>query len=202
MPTSAQEALWKARIRELVPELSLGSAEGIVLRFVVTSWKRRGHPFDLDNLAKPVLDALGRPNAHFVEATIQLGTDPGVSIGTTSKPSVLLAPLVWFPDLPRGSLRWPDVNPALLAVEPFGGISPLRVHLDVHEPAALTDFDFTGFVKPTLDCLWPVIGGTSKQPYDHLIRHIIVTWSTARSSGVSVGIARLVPIEAQQVQMD
>jgi hypothetical protein len=182
--------------------LSLGSAEGIVLRFVVTSWKRRGHPFDLDNLAKPVLDALGRPNAHFVEATIQLGTDPGVSIGTASNPSVLLPTLVHFRDLPRGSLRRPDVHPALLGAERFDGISPLRVHLDVHEQDAPTDFDFTGFVKPTLDRLWPVIGGTSRQPYDHLIRHIIVTRSTARSSGVSVGIARLVPTEAQQVQMD
>lgn len=191
-----REAAWKAKIKERVGEFHLAPGVGIALSFVVTSWQRRGHWFDLDNLVKPVLDTLSRPNAAFLEAAMRRGPDPGVTIATGWKPSRILAPVVWFEDLPRGSYRRPEIHPVLIGLQRFDGISPLRVHMAVHEADSLTDFDFTGFVKPTIDRLWPIIGGTETRPKDHLIRHLIVTRSSARASGISIGIE---PLEERQI---
>lgn len=164
---------------------------GIRLRFVVTSWRRRGHLFDIDNLAKPVLDTLSRPAVPFVEAEIQFGSDPGVEISVPRNPLRQVAPIVWIPHLPRTSIRRPEADPSLLEVPPIGVGDFLRVHLHVHEHDLITNFDFTGFVKPTIDRLWPLLGGTARAPGDHRIKHLIVSRSSERQTGVSIGIELL-----------
>lgn len=188
---TASERAWRSQIREAIAQFQLPANRGIRLRFVVTSWRRRGHLFDIDNLAKPVLDTLSRPVASFVDLDVQLGPDPGVEI---SAPAALLrqvAPIVWIQDLPRTSARRPEADPALIVVPPIGVQDFLRVHLHVHEHDLLTNFDFSGFVKPTIDRLWPLLGGTAHAPEDHRIKHLIVSRSNERQSGVSIGIEPL-----------
>lgn len=188
---TAPEKAWKARVQEAFPQFQLPADHGIRLSFVVTSWRRGGHFFDLDNLVKPVLDAISRPVASFVEAEVHLGQDAGVEISTPASPSRQVLPIAWMSDLPRTSIRRPDAHPALLAVSPLETDGFLRVHLHVHEPDLITNFDFTGFVKPTIDRLWPLLGGTARAPGDHRIKHLIITRSRERPSGVSIGVERI-----------
>jgi hypothetical protein len=52
------------------------------LRFVVSSWRRGGHRFDLDNFVDPVLAVVGAPLAErrSLWATVEMGEQPGVGI--------------------------------------------------------------------------------------------------------------------------
>lgn len=188
---TAPERAWKARIKEAIPQFQLPPEHGIRLLFVVTSWRRRGQFFDLDNIVKPVLDAISRPVASFVDAEVHLGQEARVEISIPTSPSRQVLPIVWLSDLPRASIRRPDAHPALQVVSSFGTDGFLRVHLHVHEPDLITNFDFTGFVKPTIDRLWPLLGGTARAPGDHRIKHLIITRSSERPSGVSIGVERL-----------
>jgi hypothetical protein len=110
----------------------------------------------------------------------------------------------WFCDLPRESCPQDRNHPhlVLIGAQEISGDGPLRVRLYVHEDAPLTDFHFGArtdrrFVKPTVDHLWPVIGidpaGRYKdrnriQGKDDRIRHLLVTRSAVRGSGVRVVI--------------
>lgn len=187
VPSTQTEVEWRERIQQACADVELSPQTGLRLDFIVSSWRRRGQRFDLDNLAKPVLDALGHPEVRFIDARIDVGPEPGVAISVIGElPAV--SPTFCMQDLTLGSVKRTEGHPALRGVPPFAGDRPLRVQLTVHERASITDFGFTGFVKPTLDRLWPVIGGTSSRPHDHRIRHLIVTRSAERPSGVTVGI--------------
>jgi hypothetical protein len=183
-----REKEWRVRIREGIGNFKVPSNHGIVLRFVVSSWRRRGHHFDVDNLGKPILDELGRPKCTFVEAELRVGQVPGAEIAVAQAPSMEVERSLWLRDLPRKSVRRPDADPALVETAAIGRGHSVRAHLEVHEDDNLTNFDFTGFVKPTLDRLWPILGGSALRPEDHRIHHLIVTRSTHRPSGISIGI--------------
>lgn len=188
---TAAERAWRIRIRETTAQFQLAADCGIRLRFFVSSWLRRGHLFDIDNLAKPVLDTLSRPAIPFVDVEVQLRLDPGLEIIASANPSRQVAPIVWIEHLPRTSVRRPEADPALLKVHPVGIQGFLRVHLRVHEQDLISNFDFSGFVKPTIDRLWPFLGGTDRAPEDHRIKHLIVSRTGERRTGVSIGVEPL-----------
>jgi hypothetical protein len=121
-----------------------------------------------------------------------LSSNPGVEVALTPDHRQLRdAPHFWMKSAVVGSARRPGPHPDLPHDLRLAGAAPLRVHLTIHESLLLTDFGFTGFVKPTLDSLWPVIGGSSLSPSDHRIHHLIVARSSERPSGVSVAIEEL-----------
>ncbi len=203
---------WKRRIKDRLqatPGCFPTSAQGLRLDFVVSSWKRNHQTFDLDNLGKLVLDELQRPAVLFVEATVARGDLPGVQLIIAERATCTLDLPYWFSDLPCVSQRQDRNRPhrALNEAREIEGNDALCVHLDVHEDAPLTDFGFgenpakKRFVKPTLDLLWPVIGidptwrrkndPDRVQGKDYRIRHLVITRSSARRSGVSVGVERM-----------
>lgn len=66
---------WQAQIAEGIDP----AIEHPKLTFVVNSLRRRGHPFDLDNLVHPVLMVLDDP-VRSVSARLHVGDNPGLLI--------------------------------------------------------------------------------------------------------------------------
>lgn len=186
------ESAWKEKLRSRLVGFIGPAGAGIRLSFKVTSWKRRGNHFDIDNITKPVLDVLGFADALFVDTAAELSSNPGVEVAFAHDHRRLGdAAHFWIKSAIVGSVRRPDPHRDLPHDLKFSGAAPLRVHLTIHEPLLLTNFGFTGFVKPTLDSLWPVLGGSSLTPSDHRIHHLIVARSSERPSGVSVAIEEI-----------
>jgi hypothetical protein len=167
------EAAWKATVR----------ASGITgltrphLRFVVASLTRGGRPFDLDNLCSPVLGIVAPGPVESVWATVEVGEPEGVWVSEEAPPSppadaevrlVIARP-------PVGSKRRDEPLPELRDAAPLGVGEPLGLHLAFHDPAArVGDFGFTGPVKPLIDALAPLFGGTLHAPHDHRVRDLRV----------------------------
>jgi len=189
--TSA-EAAWNDRLRAGLAGFGIRPGEGIHVRFEVSAWTRRGHHFDLDNLAKPVFDSMGRPQVYFVDVATKIGPEPGVRVRVDQEfPAAPTVVGFWMRRLLVGSQRNEEIHSSLRGIAPLDPNGPLRVHLLVHEPVLLTDFGFSGFIKPTLDRFWPVIGGQPHSPKDHRFRHLVAQYSDARGTGVSVAIEEL-----------
>lgn len=185
------EADWKERIKSASGALARPPAPfGARLRFFVGNWKRRGHHFDLDNLVKPALDALAIPDLAWIDATMELSPRPGLEISLeTSLPEGLPPIRIWFESSVRGSFKHTDAHLALAGAPALPGGGSVQVVLQAHEERdPISDFGFEGFVKPTIDQLWPVLGGEPGKPHDHRIRRIVVCRSDARPSGVSLGL--------------
>lgn len=69
------QAEWQDAIRESLH----GRVHSPALTFIVSSLRRRGHPFDLDNLVHPVLMVLEEP-IDCVSARLYVGDQPGLLI--------------------------------------------------------------------------------------------------------------------------
>lgn len=191
------EAEWKRRLSQGLAGFQVRPEEGLHVQFLVSSWRRGGNLFDLDNLAKPLFDVLGGPEVQYVDLKVSLGGPPGVFIEVGQNLPISVPTNCWMSRLIIGSVKHLHADPALRNVRPFPGDTPLRVQLAVHEPVSIADFGFTGFIKPTLDRLWPVVGGAPGRPHDHRIRHLIVRRSSDRPSGVSIGIAEALDLNLQ-----
>lgn len=186
---TSKEKPWKTLLKEGLDGFFVPPNHGLHVRFTVTSWKRRGHAFDLDNLAKPVLDLLKDVAPVFVEARVNLGDRPGVEITTSRTPTFSASgSSFWIRKPPVRSTKSLEVHPDLVGVPKIPSERPVRVFLAVHEPLPVTDFGFTGFVKPTLDLLWPIFGGRPGAPRDDRVRFLVVTGSDGRASGVTVSV--------------
>lgn len=186
------EAAWKMRLEGELQDFPVRPDYGVTLEFVVTAWRRRGHSFDIDNLAKPVFDLLRRPQVEFVEIGMKKGTAPGVRVRVSDqRPPAPQAIRLWMRRLLVGSQKHEGIHPSLRGHLPVASDCPLRVSLLFFEPVLLTDFGFTGSVKPTLDQLWPIIGGTAGRPRDDRIRHLTAQYSDQRMTGVEIGIDEL-----------
>jgi len=179
---------WRERVHQASRGFNLGSECGLRLRFTVSSWRRGGSCFDLDNLTLPVREALGWSDIPFVDTAVEKGRRAGVLVAS-AREHAQVTPQIWMAEPIIGSVSHTEVHPALAEQLRFGGDGPLRVHLVIHDAGlSVCDFGFEGCVKPTLDRLWPIIGGRPGHPHDHRIHHLIVSRSAARPSGVSIGI--------------
>ncbi|MEW6280378.1 MAG: hypothetical protein AB1758_17240 [Candidatus Eremiobacterota bacterium] len=116
-----------------------------------------------------------------MESRIERATPPGLEIELdTSLPKELPEATIWFSEAVKGSVRHEQCHPALAGLK-FGPLpGSVQVHLEAHDSdLRLTDFGFTGFIKPTIDQLWPVLGGAPGKPEDHRIRRLVVSRSSA-----------------------
>lgn len=184
---SAREKLWRAAITdskvEVWPELRL--------RFVVGGWKRRGHPFDLDNLVSPVLDAIGIEVSQrkSIWATVELGEPSGVQITSESpppSPSDCMRLLLENP--PLRSIRIVEPLVELTGASFLGELSaPCGCEIRVGGNTSGLAFGFEGPIKPTIDALWPLLGGTFRSPADHRIRDLRVVLAP-EARGIQVAL--------------
>lgn len=148
------------------------------LTFVVSGLRRRGHPFDLDNLVHPVLMVLDEP-IDCVSARIHVGEQPGLLI-EDSKPGPVPSHSVHTLYLETHSEKSDRTRPPIaeMADDPV---------CDEHEGIGLSlEFDRTdipirkGWFGPTeavIDDLVPWLGRyTSRQLIaDHRIRDLRIT---------------------------
>ena len=112
---------WRQQVSEKVSGWRLDPDAGIRAEFVVTSDRRGGHSFDLDNVAKPVFDAFQGGTPGYVEVQRYVGRHAGVVL-TVGLPEPALPPFqCWVESLWRGSKRDVDSHPALKAI-PHPGI--------------------------------------------------------------------------------
>jgi hypothetical protein len=147
------------------------------LRFVVSSWRRYGNRFDLDNLVDPVLGVVGadRSLLRSVWATVEVGPVPGVEIGEAAvPPAPAPAVRVHLASAPRRSVRSVERLVELEGHEPVGVDAPCGCSITLGPETDGIVFGFEGPVKPTIDALWPLLGGAAHAPADHRIQDLRV----------------------------
>ncbi|MBX3003127.1 MAG: hypothetical protein KF828_04155 [Anaerolineales bacterium] len=169
---SAGEKRWRA----ILANRGIQPWPDLRLRFVVGAWKRRGHFFDLDNLVSPVLDAIGSKlsERESIWATVELGDKPGVEITNGSPPPSPIGGLrVVLKNPPLRSIRTSKPLLELVEANLFGEPSqPCGCEIRIGMNASGIAFGFEGPIKPTIDALWPLLGGTFKSPADHRVRDL------------------------------
>lgn len=184
---STREKMWRAAV--LNSHIQAGPE--LRLRFVVSAWKRRGHSFDLDNLVSPVLDVIGCEvqSRKSVWATVELGQPSGVEVTSASPPLPPADSLKFsFANPPLRSVRVAEPLIELLGVQLLGeGDAPCACEIRVGGNTPGLAFGFEGPIKPTIDALWPLLGGTHTRPADHRIRDLRVM-QAPEISGVQVAL--------------
>jgi hypothetical protein len=176
--------------RELVNSCGLVGLRRPRLRFVVSSWRRGGHRFDLDNLVDPVLGVVGAParDRQSVWATVETGPEPGVAISEQTPPAAPThATAVHLGGPPQRSLRTMERLAELVDHIQLGADEPCGCALTLGTDTRGLVFGFKGPIKPTIDALWPLLGGVAHAPSDHRIQDLRVT-TDATSKGISVAL--------------
>jgi hypothetical protein len=160
--------------RQLVADAGISGQSAVSLRFVVSSWLRGWNTFDLDNLIDPVIAAVAGPVAQSsVWATVDVGDVPGVFIGTAMPPPSPADSIRFHvSDPPRGSVRTTTVLPEREGAEVLGSDEPIGCSLVLGADTTGIVFGFNGSIKPTIDALWPVLGGAAHRPADHRVRDL------------------------------
>jgi hypothetical protein len=186
---TAGEKPWKAEIERQAPRPDGTSPVrgGVRFRFELLTMAPNGNPLDVDNLCEPafrvLVNSLGwlggaGPNVEFIHATKQVGEVPGCDIEFLEAPH-------WPP--PEGELLFVGVYPGPL---PSSARSPelpqwLVRRLEEHQitrlpERATLELNFgsprinlsdisTGVIKPTMDCLFPILGGVAGKPEDYRV---------------------------------
>lgn len=176
--------------RELVSACGLAALRRPRLRFVVSSWRRGGHRFDLDNLVDPVLGAVSAPagDRQSVWATVEIGPKPGVAISEQTPPAAPTdATTVHLAGPPQRSLRTIERLAELVDHMQLGADEPCACALTLGADTRGLVFGFEGPIKPTIDALWPLLGGVAHAPADHRIQDLRVTTDATRM-GISVAL--------------
>lgn len=183
---SRGEAAWRDAVRGCGV---IGLAE-VRLRFVVRSWRRGGNRFDLDNLVDPVLAVVAAAPAlrRSAWATVEIGDEPGVKISATAPPPAPAnATTVHLTAAPHRSVRTTERLAELTEHAPIGVDEACGCELTLGKDTPGLVFGFEGPIKPTIDALWPLLGGAPHAPADHRIRDLRVTVDE-RLTGVLVAL--------------
>ena len=118
--------------RELVRRCGLVDLRAPRFRFIVSSWRRGGHLFDLDNLVDPVLAVVGaRPTERqSLWATVELGDDAGVEITEGAPPPPRSSSTcVVLASAPARSIRTEERLTELVDHTPLGSDEPCGCEL-------------------------------------------------------------------------
>jgi hypothetical protein len=178
------EREWKAAVQST----GVGTIRHPHLDFVVSSFKRRGHYFDIENLAKPVLDVVGA-GAEMLWVTMREGQQPGVEICDERPPlasGVVFSTYVAAP--PTRSIRQAP-PPELLAAPALGTDEPLGLELRFDSAACrVWDCGFEGPIKALIDACGSMLGTYYQGARDYRIRELRVRRGTrVGAHGVHMG---------------
>ncbi len=188
-----RENPWKEQVRAALAR----QLRNPRLQFVVSSWKRGCQYFDLDNIAKPVLDVIGI-EADSVWVSVTVGEPPGVVISEARPQSVVnLLSEIHIAQPPTRSIKRLPALPELAGLPPIGTDEPLGVGLAFSAATVrVGDFGFEGPIKSLIDAMGPVLGTYHQGSADYRIRELRVTRGIAPSeSGVTVGFWLLEPTD-------
>jgi hypothetical protein len=180
------EKAWKQLVVAHVPGAPAETTEtGLALEFAVPNSRKQ----DLDNLAEPVVSVVvnrcgwfggRRPNLQWLALCKTVARPLGCRISPLAK-----APEHWTP------ARAPIVNEAYLGSAPVSATSSdlaawladrCEPGVDRRYAVALRFADrpnlgevATGKVKPVIDCMWPMLGGSPGNPEDWRIDTLMLS---------------------------
>jgi len=130
--------------------------------------------FDLDNLAKPVLDVVS-PDPESVWVTVTVGDAEGVRINDEAPPPLDTSIFdIGIGDPPRRSVRAAPVLGELRTASVLEPVTqPLGLELFFDSASVrIGRFDFEGPIKPLIDALAPILGRGRQGPADHRVREL------------------------------
>jgi hypothetical protein len=181
----AREKRWKQAVEAAVP-LAISDTQftGLAINFAIPDARKQ----DLDNLSEPVLSVvvnrLGwfagrRPNLQWLALRKAVAHELGCWISPLSSP-----PVDW---LPAHEMMVDETYAALLpssATTPglaewidkrcrSAGDCRYAVRLRFGDRLNLGDVA-TGVVKPIIDCMWPIWGGSAKAPDDWRVDQLLL----------------------------
>lgn len=145
-----------------------------MLRFVVSGFRRRGHWFDLDNLAEPVLPFITPPTGlERLWAIMEVGAQPGVDVSQAAPPPPPVEARSWHvQEPPRRSTRTSTPHVEGQYLGPVG--SGVGCELLLGPEVGGIKLGLESTIKATIDGLWPVLGGNPGAPDDHRVRELRV----------------------------
>ncbi len=180
-----RERPWKEAIRQAVPDgEACCQSGGMLLDFQVQSRQRGNQPFDIDNMCEPVFSAMinqlgwlggRRPNLMWFRARRLLKAPAGCAARLEQGDAPEFQPDgyrlafrdVYVAPLPKSGTA-PEL-PAWLTELP-GVPSATNESVSIKLSFAGTKMNLgdiaTGTVKSTIDCLYPLLGGTAGAPDD------------------------------------
>ena len=166
-----REKQWKPLVTAALESVTLASPR---LVFRVTSFKRGGHFFDLDNLVKPVLGSV-RWTVNSVWASMHLSADPGLALTEQTPPNAPSNSVVIRLEAPpTKSVRRSAPLEELADVLLLGADEPIGMDLAFDGGIDISNFGFEGPIKPVIDLLEPLLGPSTYGPADHRIRELRV----------------------------
>lgn len=203
---TGRERAWKKMLEGTIPECNLsGQEKGLSVIFCLEDLEPQGQPLDVDNLMEPLIFVLvgkkrwfggRRPSVSWWRATKIQSPHVGCDLEISNEPAPpdLLAPGadVILNALFEGTLptNARNANFAAWADEHASAIGRAWGYYDVdltfRSPSMNIGEIATGPVKGTIDCLWPVWGGSAGSPQDWRIRTLQVSKPEATSPQESV----------------
>ena len=184
---------WKLKVGEMVALGSSTPPEALALEFRVRSFLRAGQPFDLDNMVTPVFEALLGPRRSPLRSALALwsasrieDTSPGLRLLFQQRVApfpAVDATLVLDVTL-RGRLPVDSRDGGTEFVaglrEGLGDWSPRKLHrfaVEVRFGDDTSDITWVAEhpIKPVVDCLFPVLGGTPGAPDDWKVHALRVS---------------------------
>jgi len=186
---TTSEKVWKQILASAIPLCQgVNKYSGIALRFTLSSSTHNSQPFDLDNLVEPVFSVIigekgyfsgKRTNLLWWYAKKNIGTPAGVEIELSGgSPLIRIKGTEIFKGEYAGELPKSATSEAFSSWLISQGVRERRherygVHLIFPERINIGEIA-TGAVKPTIDCLWPIIGGKPGAPEDWRIEELMV----------------------------
>ncbi len=206
-----REASWKQVIAQTVPTgPTLGRETGLILDFSASSMKRRGHPFDVDNLCEPVFSTIvnnrgwfrnRRPNIQWWKASLSKSAKPGCRLTFCQGNAPEFGPFAnvlleggFDGQLPKSS---DDAEFREWVAQSAKNSPTSAADLAVRIRFQSNDINIgeiaTGRVKNIIDCLHPILGGKARSPEDWRIRLLHVKKGCPQEATVNVALAALIP---------
>jgi len=200
------ELPWKDALQEYLQERSSTAIEhGLILDFQLADLVPRGQPLDVDNLCEPVFSILinrkgwfggKRLNLYWWRASKCRNVLTGCRIRLFSSPSRVesrrnMVLDQYFPGpLPRSATEseMPEWIRKVFGERKTYSNASYFVHLKFDDGKLNIGDIATGTVKSTIDCLYPLLGGSAKSPEDWRIA-ILQVEKGQRIDGKGVHIA-------------
>ncbi len=176
---------WKQILRDAIPPEGVAPPAGMMLEFRVTSLLRSGHRFDLDNLVSPVFQALLGPRASaqrrsltWWRASIAEYRPSALSLSFCDEPAGALTvpngelvldcrpPAPYPTDSREGGSDFVECVRAELASYTSGPDDRFAVEIAFGSDVKDLSWVEERPLKPVIDCLYPVFGGTGGAPDD------------------------------------
>jgi hypothetical protein len=182
-----REKIWKQQLCQALSGKQYYE-NSIDLQFVFTKSNYENHEFDIDNLCEPVFAVLAsslrwfsgkRRNITLWTARKCIGKEQGLFIRSINSNTLLTSNSIpLFDEVYDGVLPTKATDKNIPSwIKEFGQfkvVEKCSVRLEFQNTPVSIATISSGKVKPIIDCLYPIIGGTPGAPNDEIIEMLTV----------------------------